>query len=89
MGTAYITVNSDERGEPFEVFLNVGKAGSEVSAVSEAIGRLISLVLRMPRPYRHPSGCAGSWTKWRASAADGPWALAPSGSAACPTASPR
>ncbi len=48
LGTAYITVNSDERGEPFEVFLNVGKAGSDVSAVSEAIGRLISLVLRMP-----------------------------------------
>ncbi len=48
LGKAYITVNSDERNEPFEVFLNVGKAGSEVSAVSEAIGRLISLVLRMP-----------------------------------------
>ncbi len=48
IGTAYVTVNSDEQNEPFEVFLNVGKAGSEVSAVSEAIGRLISLVLRMP-----------------------------------------
>jgi ribonucleoside-diphosphate reductase alpha chain len=48
LGTAYITVNSDDRGEPFEVFLNVGKVGSEVSAVSEATGRLISLILRMP-----------------------------------------
>ncbi|MDI9549233.1 MAG: adenosylcobalamin-dependent ribonucleoside-diphosphate reductase [Chloroflexota bacterium] len=48
LGTAYITVNSDERDEPFEVFLNVGKAGSDVSAVSEAIGRLMSLILRMP-----------------------------------------
>ena len=48
LGTAYITVNSDEQDEPFEVFLNVGKAGSEVTAVSEAMGRLISLVLRMP-----------------------------------------
>ncbi|MBW7882448.1 MAG: hypothetical protein H3C34_07405 [Caldilineaceae bacterium] len=48
LGTAYITVNSDERDEPFEVFLNVGKAGTEVTAVSEAIGRLISLILRMP-----------------------------------------
>ncbi|RME56462.1 MAG: ribonucleoside-diphosphate reductase, adenosylcobalamin-dependent, partial [Caldilineae bacterium] len=48
LGTAYITVNSDEEGEPFEVFVNIGKAGSDVSAVSEAIGRLISLVLRMP-----------------------------------------
>lgn len=48
LGKAYITVNSDERGEPFEIFMNVGKAGSDVSAVSEAMGRLISLVLRMP-----------------------------------------
>ena len=30
LGKAYITVNNDERNEPFEVFLNVGKAGSEV-----------------------------------------------------------
>ncbi|MFN8443606.1 MAG: adenosylcobalamin-dependent ribonucleoside-diphosphate reductase [Caldilineaceae bacterium] len=48
LGTAYITINSDEKGEPFEVFLNVGKAGSDVSAVSEALGRLMSLALRMP-----------------------------------------
>lgn len=48
LGTAYITVNSDEHNEPFEVFLNVGKAGTEVMAVSEAMGRLISLILRMP-----------------------------------------
>lgn len=48
LGTAYVTVNSDEHNEPFEVFLNVGKAGTEVMAVSEAMGRLISLILRMP-----------------------------------------
>jgi ribonucleoside-diphosphate reductase alpha chain len=48
LGTAYITVNSDENDQPFEVFMNVGKAGTEVTAVSEAMGRLISLVLRMP-----------------------------------------
>uniref|UniRef100_A0A7C1FG52 Vitamin B12-dependent ribonucleotide reductase n=1 Tax=Caldilinea aerophila TaxID=133453 RepID=A0A7C1FG52_9CHLR len=48
LGTAYITVNSDDHNEPFEVFLNVGKAGTEVMAVSEAMGRLISLILRMP-----------------------------------------
>ena len=48
LGSAYITINSDERHEPFEVFLNIGKAGSDVTAVSESIGRLISLVLRMP-----------------------------------------
>ncbi len=48
LGTAYVTVNSDEHNDPFEIFLNVGKAGSDVSAVSEALGRLMSLVLRMP-----------------------------------------
>jgi hypothetical protein len=59
LGTAYITVNSDERNEPFEVFMNVGKAGTEVTAVSEAMGRLISLVLRMPARCRRRNGCAG------------------------------
>ncbi len=50
IGTAYVTINSNGHGanDPFEVFLNVGKVGSEVSAVSEAMGRLISLMLRMP-----------------------------------------
>lgn len=48
LGVAYITVNNTEDKEPFEVFLNVGKGGSDVSAVSESIGRLISLILRIP-----------------------------------------
>ena len=48
LGTAYITVNVNGDDEPFEVFLNVGKAGSDTAAVAEAIGRLISLVLRIP-----------------------------------------
>ncbi len=50
LGTAYITVNQNGDGEPFEVFLNVGKAGSDTAAVAEAIGRLISLLLRIPSP---------------------------------------
>jgi len=50
LGTAYITVNHNGDGEPFEVFLNVGKAGSDTAAVAEAIGRLISLILRIPSP---------------------------------------
>ena len=48
MGSAYIHVNQNEAGEAFEVFANVGKGGSDTAAVSEAIGRLISLVLRLP-----------------------------------------
>lgn len=45
-GTAHIMgVTVDE--EPFEVFVDIGKAGSDVKAMSEAIGRLCSLVLRI------------------------------------------
>jgi ribonucleoside-diphosphate reductase alpha chain len=50
LGTAFITVNENEDGEPFEVFANVGKAGSDTAAVAEAVGRLISLCLRLPSP---------------------------------------
>jgi ribonucleoside-diphosphate reductase alpha chain len=52
IGTAYITVNSDgiHSSNPFEVFINVGKAGSDVAADAEGLGRLISLILRMPSP---------------------------------------
>jgi ribonucleoside-diphosphate reductase alpha chain len=50
IGTAFITVNRTPDGEPFEVFLQVGKGGSDTMAVAEALGRLISLILRMPSP---------------------------------------
>lgn len=48
LGTAFITINENGNRAPFEVFANVGKAGSDTAAVAEAIGRLISLILRMP-----------------------------------------
>ncbi|MBP1989156.1 ribonucleoside-diphosphate reductase alpha chain [Paenibacillus eucommiae] len=44
-GMAYITIN-DMDGTPSEIFLNVGKAGSDVFAMSEALGRVCSLFLR-------------------------------------------
>lgn len=44
-GMAYITIN-DMNGSPSEIFLNVGKAGSDVFAMSEALGRVCSLFLR-------------------------------------------
>jgi ribonucleoside-diphosphate reductase alpha chain len=50
LGTAYIVVNEHGDGEPFEVFVSVGKAGSDTMAVAEAIGRLVSLALRLPSP---------------------------------------
>ena len=54
LGTAYVTINQTDENEPFEIFLNVGKAGSDVAAVSEALGRLISYILRMPS-YLNPT----------------------------------
>ena len=50
IGTAFITVNHNGGGEPFEVFVQVGKAGTDTMAVAEALGRLISLALRLPSP---------------------------------------
>lgn len=50
VGTTYITVNHNGGREPMELFLNVGKAGSDVSAMAEALGRLISLILRIASP---------------------------------------
>jgi len=44
-GMAYITIN-DMNGIPGEIFLNVGKAGSDVFAMAEALGRVCSLFLR-------------------------------------------
>jgi ribonucleoside-diphosphate reductase alpha chain len=48
LGKAFVTVNRNGDDQPFEVFCNVGKAGSDTAAVSEAIGRLVSLCLRLP-----------------------------------------
>ncbi|MFN8451971.1 MAG: adenosylcobalamin-dependent ribonucleoside-diphosphate reductase [Anaerolineae bacterium] len=50
-GTAYITMNSDENGCPFEVFISApGKAGSDLQADAEGLGRMISLQLRSTAP---------------------------------------
>ena len=44
-GTLYVTVNTID-GKPIEVFANIGKSGGDISALSEAIGRLISIALQ-------------------------------------------
>jgi len=46
LGNAFITVNHDAAGNPFEVFITIGKAGSEVAAMAEGLGRMISTTLR-------------------------------------------
>jgi len=50
IGTAWITITETDDHEPFEVFVQVGKGGSDTMAVAEALGRLISLILRLPSP---------------------------------------
>jgi len=50
LGKAFITINQNGGNHPFEVFINTAKAGSETAAVSEAIGRLISYILRLASP---------------------------------------
>ena len=45
MGNLFVTVNT-AGGKPFELFAQIGKAGSDVVAFTEAIARLISLALR-------------------------------------------
>jgi ribonucleoside-diphosphate reductase alpha chain len=48
-GKVNITLNSDDDGL-LEVFVNVGKAGSDVSALAEALGRLMSVHLQIDSP---------------------------------------
>ena len=50
VGKAYVTINANGGDEPLEVFINVGKAGSDVQAMAEGLGRLISLTLRLSSP---------------------------------------
>jgi ribonucleoside-diphosphate reductase alpha chain len=50
LGEAFVTINENGENQPFEVFINTAKAGSDTAAVSEAIGRLISYILRLASP---------------------------------------
>jgi ribonucleoside-diphosphate reductase alpha chain len=50
LGTMYVHISEDELGQPFEVFINLGKAGGSAMADAEAMGRMISLALRSGIP---------------------------------------
>lgn len=45
-GNLYITLNQDEKGNFFEAFTQMGKAGGCAASQLEAVGRLVSLALR-------------------------------------------
>ncbi|HEU4681473.1 MAG TPA: vitamin B12-dependent ribonucleotide reductase [Gemmatimonadales bacterium] len=50
LGTLYVNITEDDRGQPFEVFMSLGKAGGALMADVEALGRVISLALRSGIP---------------------------------------
>jgi ribonucleoside-diphosphate reductase alpha chain len=50
LGTMFVNITEDEKGQPFELFVNLGKAGGSAMADAEAIGRLVSLSLRSGIP---------------------------------------
>ena len=88
IGTAFVTVNDTPGGEPFEVFVQVGKAGSDTMAVAEALGRLVSLVLRLPSPLSAAAPARGGRSaSSRGSAAASRPASAPPRSCRCRTRS--
>jgi ribonucleoside-diphosphate reductase alpha chain len=52
LGTLYVTITEDDKGQPFEVFMSLGKAGGALMADVEALGRMISLALRSGIPIK-------------------------------------
>ena len=52
LGTLYVNITEDDRGQPFAVFMSLGKAGGALMADVEAMGRIISLALRSGIPMR-------------------------------------
>jgi ribonucleoside-diphosphate reductase alpha chain len=46
VGRAYITVNTNGNNEPHEVFMTIGKAGTDVFAMAEGLGRMVSMYFR-------------------------------------------
>ena len=52
-GTVRVTVTSQD-GRPFEVFIFLGRAGSETQSFCEALGRMLSAFLRVESPVPPP-----------------------------------
>jgi len=49
-GNIYVTITEDADGHPFEIFMQIGKAGGCAASQTESIGRLASLALRSGLP---------------------------------------
>lgn len=46
LGTMFVHISEDDRGQAFDVFISLGKAGGSAMADAEALGRMVSLALR-------------------------------------------
>jgi len=46
VGRAYITINTNGNNEPHEIFMTIGKAGTDVFAMAEGLGRMVSMYFR-------------------------------------------
>ena len=61
LGTMFVTITEDDRGQPFEVFITApGKAGSDLQADAEGLGRMISLQLRTTAPQKPLAGSSAT-----------------------------
>lgn len=49
-GRMFVTISYDDKQVPDAVIINLGKAGSTAYAAMEAIGRLVTLLLRLEDP---------------------------------------
>jgi ribonucleoside-diphosphate reductase alpha chain len=45
-GKLYVNINEDERGQPFELFANIGNSGGFTASFTEALAKTISTALR-------------------------------------------
>ncbi|MCA9763596.1 MAG: response regulator SirA, partial [Gemmatimonadetes bacterium] len=52
LGDLYVNITEDDKGQPFEIFMSLGKVGGALMADVEAIARLISLALRSGIPMK-------------------------------------
>jgi ribonucleoside-diphosphate reductase alpha chain len=45
-GKMYVTINVDEHGEPFEMFVKIGNSGGFTESFTDALGKVLSTALR-------------------------------------------
>ena len=45
-GKMYVTINEDENGEPFEMFVKIGNSGGFTESFTDALGKVLSTALR-------------------------------------------